>query len=95
LRKVKLENDMFGRLSQFSDHCKDFFQDQRHEQNQGKNQATQSFFIKMTEHNYINIWSNKNRTVVTWHNKLMSWHINQSIIIVGLAMVLAATLYWG
>jgi multicomponent K+:H+ antiporter subunit A len=95
LRKVKLENDMFGRFSQFSDHCKDFFQDQRQEQNQGKSQATQSFFNKMTEHNYINIWSNKNRTVVTWHNKLMSWHINQSIIIVGLAMVLAATLYWG
>jgi multicomponent Na+:H+ antiporter subunit D len=95
LRKVKLENDMFGRFSQFSDHCKDFFQAQRQEQNQGKSQATQSFFNKMTEHNYINIWSNKNRTVVTWHNKLMSWHINQSIIIVGLAMVLAATLYWG
>ena len=95
LRKVNVGNHILERFSQFSDYCKGFFQRQGKQQNKANSQTAASFFAKTTEYNYINICLNKNRTVVTWRNKLLSWHINQSIIIVGLAITLAATLYWG
>ena len=87
LRKINAKNDKLDRFIQFSDHCKVFFQSQ--------GQSAKSFFTQITEYNDINIWPNKDGTAVTWRNKLLSWHINQPIVMVGLAMILAATLYWG
>jgi multicomponent Na+:H+ antiporter subunit D len=97
LRKVNVKTNILDRFSQFGVHYKDLVQNQELSQNQSQNQShtAQSFFTKITEYNDINIWPYKNRSVVRWQNKLLNWHIDQSIVMVGLAMMLAATLYWG
>lgn len=97
LRKVNVKTNILDRFSQVGVHYKDLVQNQELSQNQSQSQSqtAQSFFTKITEYNDINIWPYKNRAVVRWQNKLLNWHIDQSIVMVGLAMMLAATLYWG